>query len=145
MGPQSILIGICLGLLVGLTTSVAPAQAKEARGILEYFPNGPVFKNPDGSKKVYNENRGDPDLYELKVKADMKADAKKRYKAYKQSTEDSEAAAKALMKPNYGRASTGAGNYKQYKMDLAYPIKSVPDRDDGTYDGPLQQPPQKPG
>merc|ERR1712061_180765 len=75
-----------------------------------------------------------------------KADAKKRYKAYKQSTEDSEKAAKALMKPNYDGSSTGAGNYKQYKMDLAYPIKNIPDRDDGTYDfGKKAPPPKKAG
>jgi len=144
--PQSLFVGICLGLLVALTSSAAPAQATSARGILEYLPTADIYKNRDGSKPQRNFADVDPDLYELKGKADMKADAKKRFKDYKKTVDASEAAAKALMKPNYGRASTGAGNYKQYKMDLAYPIKAIPDRDDGTYDfGPRAPPPQKPG
>jgi hypothetical protein len=127
----SILIGVFLGLLVGLTGYATPAEAK-ARGVFEYL--APTAT--DGKLQ-------DWDKLEIDNLAALKADAKKRYKAVKRADAAAEAAAKALMKPNYDRVSTGGGNYKQYKMDLAYPIKTIPDRDDGTYDFGINAPKTK--
>merc|ERR1712187_101221 len=134
----SILVGVFLGLLVGLTSAATPAAAK-ARGILEYI-QGPEISNRIGA---LNQKNVDWDKAELDHIAALKADAKKRYKAVKAKNDADEKAADALMKPNYARVSTGGGNYKQYKMDLAYPIKTIPDRDDGTYDFGINAPTTK--
>jgi hypothetical protein len=127
----SILIGVFLGLLVGLTGYAAPAEAN-ARGVFEYLRPTAT----DGKLEDWDKNEVD----NLKR---MSADAKKQYKSVKAADDAAEAAAKALMKPNYDRVSTGGGNYKQYKMDLAYPIKTIPDRDDGTYDFGINAPKTK--
>mmetsp|Transcript_103612 Transcript_103612/g.231352 ORF Transcript_103612/g.231352 Transcript_103612/m.231352 type:complete len:243 (+) Transcript_103612:67-795(+) len=94
---------ICLGIALGLAVGLSGMSSAEAK----YDPNNFDLKTatPEEWKKFKKEEFNASTSRTFTKEQDKK----------------------------YARSSTGAGVYKQYKMDFASPIKTIPEDDPGYY------------
>ncbi|CAE7534974.1 CATSPER1 [Symbiodinium natans] len=112
--------GVVLGLLLSLATA-SPALAEDAPAA-DAAPAAPAAKELSDEEILA---KGCDIRVDCKTQEEQFRWAKAYYRKYNRETDGKD--------PKYAEASTGAGTYRKYKVDLYIESTGIPSTTDGTY------------